>query len=211
MKFVSIFEEQNKIQEDDWGMKYSKAHESVSNEVRKSLVTLFFDAHDMGIDLHKTREESKNLVEEFGDLMNGISEEVEQKSLVVDTAIEADAGGGGAEDLIPSFSTIIQTVFVFVILQSTTGFLQEAGKDFYVWIKGKVKKARYKKGKHAYVVLRGKKKEAKFLFQSSFNEETFDNAWKEMLKFNVDKLDIKEHEERIYVFDTKESKWVIFY
>lgn len=211
MKFFSIFEEQNKVQDDDWGLKYSKAYEFIGNEVKKSPVTLFFDARDLGFDLHKTREESKSLVEDFDDLMKKIDRGIEEKSLVVDTAIEADAGGGGVEDLIPSFSTIIQTAFVFVILQSTTGFFQEAGKDFYVWIKNKIKKVKYKKGKHVYVIIRGKKKEAKFLFQSSFSEETFENAWKEMLKFNVDELDIEEYEERIYVFDTKENRWVIFY
>lgn len=211
MKFLSIFEEQNKVQSEDWGLKYSKAHEFISDEVRKSPVTLFFDAHDLGFDLNKTREESKSLVEEFNDLIGGIDKGIKEKSLVVDTAIEADSGGGGIEDLIPTFSTIIQTVFVFVMLQSTTGFFQESGKDFYVWIKSKIKKVKYKKGKHVYVIIRGKKREAKFLFQSSFNEETFENAWKEMLKFNVNELDIEEYEERIYVFDTKENKWVIFY
>lgn len=210
MKFLSIFEEENKTPGDDWAFKHTNAFDVINNEVKKAKLGLFFDAHDLGYDLHNTREESQQLVKEFDNLIEKIDKNLKEKSLVVDTAFEADAGGGFDIGFVPNFSTIVKAIFVFVILQSTTGFLQEAGKEFYTWIKNRLNQVKYKQGKHAFVVLRGKHKEAKFLFVENLNEETFEKAWKEMLKFNVDKLDIEEYEERIYIFDPIDTKWVIF-
>lgn len=211
MKYVSIFEEQNKVPGDDWSLKYSEANDVVGREIKKSKISLFYDSNDMGFDLHAAREEANGIVEDFHDLIDGVGGGIEDDSLVVDTGIEADAGGGGGGiEFIPTFNTVLKVVFVFVFAQSVTGFLQEAGKDFYVYVKSKIKKARYRKSWHVFFVIRGKKQEAKFLFQSHFSEEIFEEAWAEMLKFNVDKLDIEKYEERIYIFDTKTNEWVIF-
>ncbi len=210
MKFISIFEEQSKLINED--LKYTLPYQNIEEELKKTKFILFFDAFELGYDLDKVRNESTELINDFNALIDVLDKNVSKKSLIVDTSSEASGnkGGGFGEDLIPDFMTAINIAFIFVIIQSATGFFGEAGKDFYLFIKKNTKKLRHERIRHAYVILRGNKNEAKFLFQSSFNQETFEIAWKSMLQTDVDSLKIEKFEERIFVYDTAKNKWVIF-
>ncbi len=142
---------------------------------------------------------------------NKVPKKITKKILVSDITnfSEGALGGGGFGIPVPDVEFFLKSAVVFMIMQSSSGFFQELGKDLYNWVKKNIKGYKIGNKANIKVWLRTNNYILTFMFFNYFEDKVFVEAWKKMLNFDVSSLELEKGEKGIFIYDTKTEKWVL--
>lgn len=195
---------------EEYGEGY-KANEVIINFHEQSPLTFYYQLPFFGPDTSKMGLISNEVKDSFNnEIVSMLPTALQNNSLAVDLTDpeEGEMGGGGGVIPVPDLKFIIESGLVFMVAQTAAGFLQDIGSDLYKWIKKTIKgeNVRATKANTRVLVKTTDDNIFTFIYYDYFDEETFNGAWKKMLR--IEKYEtLDQRDMGIFVYDSKLNAW----